>query len=252
MADNTTPTKPKKIIDIAHPGDSAPSPNSKSVIITNRPTMRDPMMNSDSSVTETTENPETTQSATASAAPATHASHGVIQPLESSPKPVVQETAAIPEPAVIEADDSNDQPNTDSAEPVATVQTALAPGPEPSAEQQPAPQPAMTPKPSIEPESPKMTSTGTDAKVGTKDIQTEVNEASAEDAEAERQANLQKLVDNKTYYLPINTLESQRTKQFVAIGTVLSLLLVVAWADIALDAGLVHIGNLKAVTHFFN
>jgi hypothetical protein len=103
-----------------------------------------------------------------------------------------------------------------------------------------------------EPEAPKTTTSSSDAKVGTKDIQTEADEASAEDAKAERQANLQKLVDNKTYYLPINTLETQRTKQFVAVGTLLSILLVLAWADIALDAGLVHIGTLKALTHFFN
>jgi hypothetical protein len=34
----------KKVIDVSHPGDSAPSETSKPVIITNRPIMKDPMM----------------------------------------------------------------------------------------------------------------------------------------------------------------------------------------------------------------
>ena len=164
-----------------------------------------------------------TQAATSDAtiagtsAPATHASHAIIQPLASSPTVVV---SAVPTPPEV----------ITTTEPDVTAKTAT----------------------DSEPEAPKTTTSGSDATLGTKDIQSEAEMASEEEAEAKRQAELQTLIDNRTYYLPINTLETRRTKQFVLVGMLLGLILIVAWADIALDAGLVHVGNLKAVTHFFN
>ena len=41
-------------------------------------------------------------------------------------------------------------------------------------------------------------------------------------------------------------------KRFVALGVLLSILLLLAWADIALDAGLVKVNSVKPVTHFFS
>jgi len=78
-------------------------------------------------------------------------------------------------------------------------------------------------------------------------------EAEAEaQAQAEHEAGIKKLVDNKQYFLPINSVEKRRSKRFVAVGILLSLLLVAAWADIALDAGLIELQNIKPVTHFFS
>ncbi len=73
-------------------------------------------------------------------------------------------------------------------------------------------------------------------------------------AEAEKQAahdtEIQKLVDEKKYFLPINTIEKRKTKRFVLLGIILSLILALAWVDIALDAGLIQLGGIKPVTHF--
>ena len=210
MSEEKKPTsKPKKIIDVAHPGDSAPSPNSKSVIITHRPTIQDPMMNA-------AEKPADTEDSTEPAAPSdvAHSAHTVLQPLTA------------PEPAEESEPEVEAEPKTEE------------------------PKPAEKPETDAKP--PEASGTGTDAKLGTKDIQTEAQMAASDDAETKRQADLQVLVDSKKYYLPINTLETKRTKQFVLVGVLLSLILIIAWADIALDAGLIHIGNLKAVTHFFN
>jgi hypothetical protein len=73
-----------------------------------------------------------------------------------------------------------------------------------------------------------------------------------ESKRAEHEAAIQKLADSKQFYLPINTVEKRKSKRFVAAGILLSLVLAIAWADVALDAGLVHIGNVKSVTHFFS
>jgi hypothetical protein len=69
---------------------------------------------------------------------------------------------------------------------------------------------------------------------------------------SEHQANLAKIAEARTYYLPINQIERRRSKQVVVVGAVLIILLGLAWADVALDAGLLTISGIKAPTHFFS
>jgi hypothetical protein len=69
---------------------------------------------------------------------------------------------------------------------------------------------------------------------------------------AEHDANLQKIADAKTYYLPINAVEKRKTKRFVILGVAVSVLLVLIWIDIALDAGLIHLDGVSPLTHFFS
>jgi hypothetical protein len=138
-----------------------------------------------------------------------------IQPLASSPKPKVEpeiEPEAKPEPETV-------------AEP---VETAV---PEPVAVDQPAPvsQPGVPDKP----KDPAATTQAEDAQ------------------EAEHETHVQKLIDSKQFFLPIDTIENRRSKQFVALGVLISLLLAVAWADIALDAGMISASNIPH-THFFS
>lgn len=80
--------------------------------------------------------------------------------------------------------------------------------------------------------------------------------AEQQDAEAEKQAKydaqIQKLAESKQYFLPINAQEKRRTKRFVVLGVLLSVLLALAWVDVALDAGLIQLGSVKPVTHFFS
>ncbi len=75
----------------------------------------------------------------------------------------------------------------------------------------------------------------------------------AETAEqTKREAAIQHLIDSKKYELPINAVEKRKSKRFVVLGIVLAILLVLAWGDIAADAGLIHVSGLKPVTHFFS
>ncbi|HYH36173.1 MAG TPA: hypothetical protein VD706_01595, partial [Candidatus Saccharimonadales bacterium] len=73
-----------------------------------------------------------------------------------------------------------------------------------------------------------------------------------ESATAAQEAKLQKLIDSKKYFLPINAVEQRRSKRVVTLGVVLAILLALAWFNIALDAGLIHVDNIKPVTHFFS
>lgn len=69
---------------------------------------------------------------------------------------------------------------------------------------------------------------------------------------AERQANLDKIAEAKTYYLPINQVVRRRSKHIALAGVLLIIIMGLAWADVALDAGLITIPGVKAPTHFFS
>ena len=75
--------------------------------------------------------------------------------------------------------------------------------------------------------------------------------AAAEKAETEKEATVQKLVESKQYYLPIETVEVRRSKRIVVLGVAISLLLALTWVNIALDAELIQLGDIKPLTNFF-
>lgn len=78
------------------------------------------------------------------------------------------------------------------------------------------------------------------------------NEQALEDRRAEEHdANLQKIVNAKTYYLPINAVEKRKTKRFLILGVCLSVLLIFVWLNIALDAELIQVNGISPLTHFF-
>ncbi len=77
-------------------------------------------------------------------------------------------------------------------------------------------------------------------------------EASVAEAEAKHQAELDKLAESQRYFLPLNAVEKRRSERAVVLGALLILLLGLAWADIALDVGLIHVSGIKPVTHFFH
>jgi hypothetical protein len=71
-------------------------------------------------------------------------------------------------------------------------------------------------------------------------------------AEAAASAKLQSVIDSKKYFLPINAVEHRKSKRFVILGILLAIVLALAWIDVALDAGIIDLGNVKPVTHFFS
>ncbi|HVW23193.1 MAG TPA: hypothetical protein VHB51_01780 [Candidatus Saccharimonadales bacterium] len=199
MADSKKNIKP--IVDVAHPGKSAPAGTSKPVIVTNRPILQDPMV-----VTQEGSKPE-----------------------EDSGTPVSVKTTA---PTL--------KPTEDKAKA------------EPKLESTPKAEPESDPD---EIKSP-ATDGSLDDAADDKPRDPEAEAAAEADAEAAEKTKtdetVQKLVDSKQYYLPINSVEKRKTKRFIALGVLLAVVLAVAWADVALDAGLVHLGNIKPVTHFFS
>jgi hypothetical protein len=215
MAKTEKPDKAKKtIIDVTHADSAPPSPNSKSVIVTNRPILKDPMVVDEAADSEAS----------------------------SGDKPAKSSAPSIAELA--EAAAQKNQPEKEAA---AKPEKKIEPAAGPPAEKEDAAKPAAK-----EPEKPDIKESETE-EPDQPDKVKPAQEAEAEAAKAaEHDAAIEKLIEGKQYYLPINSIEKRRSKRFVAGGILLSLLLIVAWADIALDAGLIQVSGIKPLTHFFS
>ena len=61
----------------------------------------------------------------------------------------------------------------------------------------------------------------------------------------------QKAIEHGEYFLPITTAETRRLRREVVLATLFVGILIIVWLDIMLDAGLLSIDGIKAVTNFF-
>jgi len=85
----------------------------------------------------------------------------------------------------------------------------------------------------------------------TEEQQQQKNNQAELDASIAKQTKISELVAKQTYFLPINSKEKQYNKKVVLIGVLVCLILVIAWVDIALDAGLIANSFHLPHTHFF-
>ena len=215
MAEAKRKPSAKQVMDVQKSDSVAADATAKPVIVTHRQILRDPMVTSEATtpVAETQAAGEPKLSTTAKA--------------DTVPVPaaVTQESSKVIEPPQ-EEEKPADMPEEHVPE---------------AAKQEPE-EPVEPEQPAETPDEPAPTEVTTDAAI----------EAAAEEAEAKREAELQKLIDKKKYFLPINAAEQRRAEQFIALGMVISIILALAWIDVSLDAGLIHIGNIHPLTHFFS
>lgn len=261
----------KKLADVAKPGTTAPAASAKPIIVTNRPLLQDPMMvGSDAPVSPEAPAGEPA-AAPPSAAKLTIRPITVLSPEDDDKKPV---DVKIPEAEVTER-------GTAPVETPATAENAAvvdaAPQPDESKAPEPAEPPAATatedaapaadaaqPDDAASAPAEDVAAKGEDKDAAEADQKSddvpasaqtpEQIDAAAQEAEkqaAEHAAAIEKLAESKQYYLPIATAEQRQAKRFIALGIVLIVLLGLAWLDIALDAGLVHLQGVQPLTHFF-
>ena len=220
MAEDKKPTKkPEPISDVEKPGKTAASPTSKSIIIKTTPLIKDPMVVEDS-------DKKTEDDSSHNVVKAGGSSKIKLQPLTTSDTDQPQEDSSGPEkPKVAEDEPKKDESKVDESvtEPKADVEDDQKADASKSAETK-------------------------DKTLGTPDEQ----DAAEASRKAEHDANLQKIVDSKTYYLPINAVEKRKTKRFVLLGIMLSIFLILVWINIALDASLIQIDGISPLTSFFS
>ncbi len=224
----------KRIIDVEQPGTSAPTATSKPVIVTNRPIMRDPMM-----VAEADDKPETEADSETPKVPA--------DTLKTSDKQVLKPLDSV----AGEADEKTDQPAADAKLGPADESDDhdSAPGPDTAQDD------AQSGTDGIEPASLKSDNTNSAGEIPSPDTSKSglAKQAEAEAAaKAKHDAEVQQLIDSEQYTLPIHTVEQRKSKRFVLLGIGLAIILILIWLDIALDAGIIKLGGLKPLTHFFS
>lgn len=202
----------KRIVDVARPDKVAALPTAKAVIVTNHGILRDPMVAS-ASARDEPDVPSALPLAPPSK-PEPDTMSGGTETAPSIRKGVMKPLTETEKAAA---------PAVETAAPAASEETADAK------------QPGYTPPPPVNDEA-----------------GLALPDQKKQEAEAKRQAELERLVEEKTYFLSIKTVEQRRTARFVLFGIILSLLLLGAWLNIALDAGLIELGGLKPLTHFFS
>lgn len=258
-----TPAKPKKIVDIALPDDTLPSETSKPVIISNRPLMRDPMMaapkEAESPSPEPVKLPEPVETVTAavmkherrlvppSEAKAEQAAESVkaaeVNP-EAQAEPIPQEAPKAVEPA----------------KPVSRMITLgiIKPQSETPEEQEPE-KPATAKKPDIRPlaqpeskqEASKPYSVTEGPSKKEEPLSPEAQEAKEAEEEEERRKHLDKLIEDGTYFLPVDAVSHKKAMRNSLIGLAVVLIFGAVWLVAALDAGLIQIEGVDAPTDFF-
>lgn len=222
--DTEATTTSKPIRDVAQPGTSAPDDTSKAIIV-HRPMLQDPMVAPAPAAAPKTVDEGST--AEPDAAPTAKAA-----PLKSpADKPQLQPPAAAPIPEG----------------PAAQEPASSSPG---------APAEADTPDTPDVPHTPQTPHISSDTDTGEAEIAIKPGDVAAVEAEdaarEQREAAVQQLIDSKKYVLPIKTVEQRRSRRFIMLGTLLALALALAWLNIALDAGLIQLGGLQPLTHFFS
>ena len=124
------------------------------------------------------------------------------------------------------------------------------------------PEPVETPKPElkeestpVEPETPEPEQPAEGGEPEDTQLPADATDKPTEEddpAEIERRPQLHVLVESQKYFLPITTAEQRKSRRTVVLGTILAIVLLLAWADIAVDAGLVNLPVNLPHTNFFS
>jgi hypothetical protein len=233
------PQKSPTIADVASPGKTAPSANSRPIIVTNHTMLAgDPMLRGNA--TDTEPQPAAIVNRTArTIAPLDGDVSGDVlipgDPEKTAQKETSAETllpADKPEPALQPKVSAEQSTPAGLPETPKTPETLVAPIASPETEE---------PKTDADDTSPR-------------DAEAETNEAEAKAlAEAEaRQQELESLIQQGTYAVPINAVQRQRSRAFVAIMCVLAVLLAVVLLDALLDANIINLSFNVPHTHILS
>lgn len=239
-ATRATKVDVKKSFDISRPGKAAPAATAKPIIVSNRPVLKDPMV-LDSIPDELDTEAKSSSPSSASIK---------IEPLDEKPaeKPVEMPKEPVKAEAVVgpELAPTDDQAVHEGEEEPAPPEAAAKPAK--AAQSSKAAEP--------EDKKPAKENTATDDAADEGAAKPKPVDASKAEAEAkaaaEHQQKIDKLVESRQYFLPINAVQKRRTRHHVLLGLVLIVLLGLAWVDVSLDAGIFKISGIHPLTHFFS
>lgn len=269
MADSKESSKPRRVIDVTEPGKSEPSASSRPIIVTNRPLLkRDPMVISEQPVVGDIDNtPSGEAKQLEGDVSVDHEGSTVVPP--TAPK-LLKESTKTPEMPTEAVNDNTETVDTDD-ELVATdkdkpavlestedtdnqpVETPV--DAEPPKQEEPETSSAEAESKDsvaeLDAHNEKTTTASNDEQLAPNKILDEAAKK-VEEAKAAQLAELEKLIESKKYFLPINTVERRRDAKRAILLMVLVILFALIWLDLALDAGLLKLGHVHSLTHFFS
>lgn len=220
MATNSGKSKSgPKTMDVSHPGRSMPNATSRPTIVGHRAVLQDPMVVASKDGKE-------------SLPVASMTGRKLTPPSEEPKEPVADEkdeaTAEPAEGEVTITDSIDDKPKKDQ-EPTEDTEEPKQPVEEEAKPEEDAPEPAKAPEQEDKEPS--------DAPATKLDEQKLVDKKLQED-QAKQEA-IEKLVTDKTYYVPIGQKKHRRTKRSTVIWVILALLLAALLADLLIDSGMI-------------
>lgn len=241
-------------MDVTNPKQVTPSSTSRPVIVTNRPIIKqDPMM----SVAEDANVGELSQSSQPTAPLLEPSKTPIIKPIHISDEPKAKKTdedeakadeQAVDPPAEEKptddvADDSEPAKKPEPEEQSEESKSEDAETVEADTETKPADEPATdnAEKSTDDPE-------GDDAKVPAID---DAAVAKEEAAAKQRAEEMQKLIDSRQFYVPVNMVERKRSTRTSVMLIILQVVLTIALIDLMLDANIIELIQKLPHTHFF-
>jgi len=216
--------KSPKIVDVKHPGKTAPTTSSRPIVVTNRPILTsDPMMvaGQGSARVSVSDKPAELINRTAKAVEPIAATRRV--PAEEVPGPVSE---AAPGP-------NTELPANPGSEPEVSPSASLDSNPGPA---------VQNIAPEVSQDEPKRDS----------EAEATANETAILEAQEARQQELESLVASGKYNVPINAVQRKRSRARTIALCLLALVLALVLLDVVFDMGTVKPPVNLPHTHFFS
>lgn len=223
-------SKPDKVFDVAKPGKTAAGASGRPLIVGHRTLMQDPMVKDSDDI----DTPPTAPELDEDDKPSGGASKTTLSSKIIKPSPIKVEPGEEKEP------DAKVEVKTDDKPPPEEPDT------EPATEDA---------EPAKEEPKPAEASTSSDAAaVNTVAGQVAKNrqDQKEQETEAAKAAELEKLIDDRKYYVPIGEKKRKRSIRHILLGAVLILVLGLLLVDILMDAGVIHINNIQPPVRIIN
>jgi len=244
------PKKVSTITDIKSPGQTKPSATARPIVVSDRPMVaNDPMMVTDngSEQVPAADEPKT--------APIVSRTAKTLQPMHDAEELATDESAPTPEAETQAEVAAATEASTDDNAPAPgkkDVVTAKPDGAESEAPTPAAPAAEDTAESAPAEATPAAETPAADDDTQPADAAQNDDEAAAEDAAArEREAEMQKLIDSRQFFVPVNAVEQKRSIRTSIWLTLLVIVLAVVLVDFMLDANVILLLTKLPHTHFF-
>jgi hypothetical protein len=244
-----------KVFDVAHPGKSKPSASSRPIIVTNRPILQDPMMNTQVPIDVETIEKESPAAVKIRLKPLDgedDAKEDSLENTKDKDKPETDNrTIAVlaAEKAAEKAGEKAEEKEAAESEPTPEDSSSKS-EPEPTDETVQDDAPTETAESETAAES--NDSEASDDNLPVEGSDKDAKETLALEAIAKKQEEINGLVESREYFLPINAVERRRSKVVSILGLLLIVALGLMLVDLLLDVGFIRLGGVHSLTHFFS